>query len=257
MGPRRPGMQLGWLLLLLGGCTAAPIDVGQATGLRNYLFAHWSFDDAPGTTVHDDSGNFHEGTVDGATWTTGHFGGALAFDNGQQVQVPGFPSATPSWTVSTWSRLDQTQPGGTDYVTIVSTEIPLQGGWELNVIPTPGEMRYHFAFFVTQTPGTQNQNDYDYVECACVTPGVWTHVAAVIDGASMMMRLYVNGEPRQEAPIRHVIASGSNVLFMANWMQASTASRYFTGALDDVAIWDRALAPTEVKLLSTGPAPKS
>jgi hypothetical protein len=114
-------------------------------------------------------------------------------------------------------------------------------------------MRYHFAFFVTQTQDAQN--DYDYVECACVTPLVWTHVAAVIDGPRKTMQLYVNGEPQPPKTIRAVIAPGSTNLYMANWSQASTGMRYFTGALDDIAIWGRALAPTEVKLLSAGPAP--
>ena len=47
--------------------------------LTEGLVSYWSFDDSsnPG---HDDSGNGSDGTVHGATWTAGKFGGALNFD---------------------------------------------------------------------------------------------------------------------------------------------------------------------------------
>jgi len=245
----------GMLVLLGAGCSAAPIDVAHAVpgSLLDGLFAHWSFDDGPGGTVHDDSGNFRNGTVQGGTWTTGRFGGALSFANGQDVIVQNFPDATSNWTVSAWARIDEAQPGGTDYVTLVSTEIALQGGWELNVVPTAGDMRYHFAFFVE--PNTTNTNDYDFVECACAQPGVWAQVAAVINNDTRTLRLYVNGVLKATATTRKAIMPGSRVLYMANWSDASAASRYFTGTLDDIAIWSRALVDSEVAMLATAPAP--
>lgn len=44
------------------------------------LVAAYSFDEGMGNMVTDASGNGNDGTISGATWTTGHFGGALSFD---------------------------------------------------------------------------------------------------------------------------------------------------------------------------------
>lgn len=43
------------------------------------LGAYWSFDEGSGTTVYD-SASDNDGTIYGATWTTGYFGNGLEFD---------------------------------------------------------------------------------------------------------------------------------------------------------------------------------
>jgi hypothetical protein len=48
---------------------------------------------------------------------------------------------------------------------------------------------------------------------------------------------------------------------MASWYDAQpgrdpTPTRYLTGALDDVAIWSRALDPSEIARLTTEEAPR-
>ena len=49
----------------------------------------WAFDDGAGSTAADGSGHGNTATVAGATWTTGRFGGALAFDGvNDHVVVP-------------------------------------------------------------------------------------------------------------------------------------------------------------------------
>jgi hypothetical protein len=250
------------------GCTAAPIDVARARpdGLLNGLFAHWSFDDVQGTTVPDDSASYHVGVAVQATVTPmGRFGNALQFQGGEEVTVDRFPAATPSWTVSLWAQLGTNQPGAGDFITLLSTELSLAratalqltpGGWEMNVVPvgpTVPTMRYQFAYYV----GPAGE-DYAFVDCECFVPDVWTHVAAVVDGAKM--HLYVNGTLRADADVTTPIAPGSPTLYMASWYDAQpgqdpTPTRYLTGALDDVAIWNRALDPSEVAQLSTEPAP--
>jgi hypothetical protein len=236
-------------------CTAAPIDIARLApgGLGSGIVAHWSFDDGAGATLRDDTGNGHDGTVAGATWTAGQFQGALSFQAGQEVTVPSFPPATASWTVSAWVRVAADQPGGTDYVTLVSTEVPFAGGWELQVVPTAGAQRFHFGYWVG--PG---DSDYDYLECACVTDDAWTHLAAVVDGDARTLTLYVNGAPAGSVGTRHDIRAGSPTLYMAAWSESQTAgdpTRFFSGALDDVAVWGRALVASEVSLLLASPAP--
>ncbi|MBU2565500.1 MAG: hypothetical protein KJ655_04525, partial [Candidatus Thermoplasmatota archaeon] len=53
------------------------------------LVACWYFDENNGTTAYDSSGNNNNGTIHGATWTTGVNGSALSFDGvDDYVNIP-------------------------------------------------------------------------------------------------------------------------------------------------------------------------
>ena len=59
---------------------------GPAAGSTSGLVAAYSFDEGSGSVLADASGNGHDGTISGATWTSGHDGGALSF-NGTNASV--------------------------------------------------------------------------------------------------------------------------------------------------------------------------
>jgi hypothetical protein len=238
--------------LAAAACSAHPIDVANlpARSLDDNLVAHWSFDEGSGDAAHDDSGNLHDGTVAGATWVDGQFGKALHFVAGSsQVTVPSFPAGTPSYSVALWLRIAS---GDTNnYVTLVSTEIVEQGGWEMNTIlddatdTTPaGPPRYHFAYY--EGPG---QGAYAFVECDCIAFDRWVHLAAVVDGQAQKLRLYVDGALRHEVDTAMPIKAGTPMLYMGTWADP-TMLRQLTGSLDDVAIWSRALVPEEIAALN-------
>ena len=63
-----------------GNSTAASLDVTYTPPVGGGLVAAYGFDDGAGATVTDHSGNSNMGTIDGATWTAGLYGGALSFD---------------------------------------------------------------------------------------------------------------------------------------------------------------------------------
>jgi hypothetical protein len=233
-------------------CSAGPIEVArlQPGSLADGMVAHWAFDERMGDVLHDDSGNKRDGQITGATWIDGRFDGALHFNAGDAVAVQTFPDGAASWSVSLWVRID-TSELGSDYVTLVSSEIPFVGGWEVNAIFTPGEPRYHFGYWVGPS-----ESDYDYVECNCFAADDWVHVAAVVDGGAKTLTLYVNGQQVQQAPQRAKISPGSPILYMARWSQTDPAPlRLLTGALDDIAVWSRPLVPQEITILSTSPVP--
>src|SRR3990167_3907279 len=53
------------------------------------LLAYYIFYEGSGTTVMDSSGNNRNGTITGATWTTGKIGGALSFNGtSNYVSIP-------------------------------------------------------------------------------------------------------------------------------------------------------------------------
>jgi hypothetical protein len=236
--------------LAAAGCSAAPIEVGSlpADSLRNGLVAHWSFDEPSGDLVLDHSGNRNDGTIMGATRVDGQFAGALHFVAGDQVTVQAFQNATAAWSVSLWVRIASDELLA-DYVTLVSTEIAFTGGWEVNAIFDSNRPRYHFGYWVGPS-----QSDYDYAECDCFAADRWVHVAAVVDDAARSLSFYVDGALVKTVTIRGLILPGSPILYMASWSDPTTP-RQLTGALDDVAIWSRALVREEIATLAHQPAP--
>jgi hypothetical protein len=77
------------------------------------------------------------------------------------------------------------------------------------------------------------------------TNGTWMHVAATYDGTTT--KLYINGVMEGSAPGPAAIAT--NNLVLALGAQSDGASKY-TGLLDDVHLYSRALSATEISALA-------
>jgi hypothetical protein len=251
------------LALLLASCSPGGLNVvGRApNSLRQDVIAYWSCDnvaDSNNPTLVDDSGNQNTGTILGATLTPGHFGNALHFESGNSVFVGNFPQAHPSWSVSLWVRpAAWASPSFADnsddaYVTLISTEIAGQGGWEMDALFHQQEAstwKYNFAF---PDPIDAGRWKYQWAETNDFEVGVWTHLVAVVDSDAMKIQFYENGVLSIENPITSLILLGNSTLFLGTW---SGGWRYFVGDLDDIVIYGRALNQTEVGTLYTQPAP--
>jgi hypothetical protein len=152
---------------------------------------------------------------------------------------------------------------GEEFRTILSTEhankLPGEtsadlGGWEMNLHVVNNVPRYQFGYYLG--PGVR---DYFTAECECVKPDEWKHLAAVVDGNLNTLSLYVDGVYRLEGSmsppnaVRGPIKNGNPTLWMGRW--ETPASRQFTGDLDDIAIFSRALSGDEIAHLFQKPAP--
>ena len=201
-----------------GGLDAVSLIPG---GLSDGLVAHWTFDDGSGSAVHDSSGQHFEGTINGSTWSwlaQGQFGGALHLEQGDYVEVDGFPNATTGWTVSAWVQI-ASQDVGTDDMTVVSTEDVYKGGWEMNLSTQPPPLHQHFGFW--QGPST---TEYAHCECVnCLRPDGWQHFAGVVDGADRTLSIYLDGVLREQTSVRQAISPGVPTLYMGRWATTSPA----------------------------------
>jgi hypothetical protein len=238
--------------LALAGCSPAPIDVatlGKGT-LTNGLIAHWALDEAGGATITDGSGNGHNGVLEGPgwSWMPGRFGADVHFSGADSVAVSGFPRPTSSYTVSAWVLIASAELGP-PVANLLSTEV-LGGGWALYATlgPGPGYLSYVFRYAVN-TP-----QQYATVTCNCVTADAWTHVAAVLDGDAGTLSLYVGSLPPVTMPAPGSMLPGSSTLTIGRSAQLQPPFPV-VGALDDIAIYSRALAPEEIAALGAAPAP--
>jgi trimeric autotransporter adhesin len=74
----------------------------------------------------------------------------------------------------------------------------------------------------------------------------WVHLVGSYDGANM--RIYLNGKLESTLPVGDIVSnSDASVLSLGN--DPLLAGTSFKGSLDEVAIWNRALHPTEIHQL--------
>ena len=74
------GLVCGIILLLIGLSVTSSISGYQSMNDDDYVNVYWEFDEGSGSTAYDSSGHDYDGTIYGATWTTGHSGYALDYD---------------------------------------------------------------------------------------------------------------------------------------------------------------------------------
>ena len=243
-------MKASWLVVFLAGCGPNRIDAvgfGPPT-IGSGLVAHWTFDQGTGTVLEDDSGNRRNGTITGATWTNdGQFDGALHFQRGNAVTVENFPDATASWSFSAWIRISEEDAIPDELGVAITTEDYQKGGWEFQTYGLSSGVYWHFGYWIE--PPFQ----YARYECRCFTVGSWSHATVVRDAAADLLSFYVDGQLKESTPSPPPILPGTPTLLMGKWMGAG---RLFSGSLDDVAIYSRALSPVEVAELHQRPPPR-
>jgi len=240
-----------WLTVVLAlglawfpGCGPGALNVVDAPALGSGLVAYWSFDEGSGTTVPDHSGHAHDGTLTGGSWIPdGRFGGALYLSLGDYVTVPSFPAATSDWTVSAWVRYGQADIG-TDLSTIVTTEIPSTGGWELQgpVNAQTAELQFSYS---------RADGHYNTLICCQIQADMWMHVTAVVDANALTATLYQGEIARASLPVSGPILPGNDTLHIGIEQIPTKLEWPFRGAVDEIRIYGRALGALEVKALDT------
>lgn len=206
------------------------------------VVAYWSCNEGSGTILTDDSGNGHDGSINGATWVDGVSGKALSFDgSGDYVGLPsssGLSFNTPSETFSTsfWIKPDSVIPSDQTILENEDDYIVYLDGGVLSYLKTDYGNLYHNCWHSTNPE---------------ISAGTWSHIAITYDGTGAGgTKMYVNGE---EKPVTNTSyhgggsASGDN--FAIGIRAFDFASGSYGGKIDEVLIYNRALTATEVQYL--------
>jgi hypothetical protein len=214
------------------------ITVSNTTQTPTGLVAAYGFNEPSGTQVADASGYNNNGTLSGATRSTsGHSGGALSFNGSSSyVTVPDSNSLdlTTGMTLEAWVR-------------------PTSGsGWR-SVILKESSNNLAYALYSANNasrPGgwINNPSEQSVLGTAAVPLNAWTHLAVTYDGSSF--RFYTNGVlVRTTSNVTAIKASTGNLRIGGN----SIWGEFFSGLIDDVRIYNRALAATEIQTdMATG-----
>jgi hypothetical protein len=196
------------------------------------LVAAFNFDEGSGSAVADSSGNGNSGAVAGASWTAeGKVGSALVFDgvdnrvdvpdsdsldlaNGMTLEAWVYPTALSGWRTVIMKEASN----GLAYVLYANDNAPRSAGY----VHIGGDMG---------VPGS-----------SALPLNIWTHLAVTYDGA--VLRLYENGVEVGSQAVSGDIATSSQALRIGG---NAVWGEYFSGRIDQVRIYNRALTPAEIQ----------
>jgi hypothetical protein len=187
----------------------------------------------------DDSiGHNHGVPENGGTWAAGKIGLAFAFDGvDDRLVIPNHESLEPGsqMTIDAWVYLNSFGHGWP----IMQKRPPSNvGGYTFETTHNPDGNRRGLDFVILKASGhVRLSTPADVLQA-----GVWQHVAATYDGATM--RIYVDGALRAEGqapavidPVNEPVVIGSNV---------PIPSFTLNGMLDEIQFHRRALSADEV-----------
>ncbi|MFH1637783.1 MAG: LamG domain-containing protein, partial [Candidatus Woesearchaeota archaeon] len=208
------------------------------------LMGWWRFEENNGTTINDSSTGDNNGTIIGATWTTGPRGKALKFDGaddyvgfGDQADL----DITGNITITLWFKSAATTFD--TFVYNLDTSNP-DNGYVLSISNGAFGNGDKIAFSLAK------DNTYDtFTTTSSYSDNEWHFLAAgyTPDGSSRP-KIYVDGLEVAGTASGSALSSigttsGYNFLIGA---YSDGSSYNFEGTIDEVMVWDRALSTQEI-----------
>lgn len=204
-------------------------DASSAPSLPDGLIGYWPFDEGDGGTAHDHSGHSHVGTINGASWTEGRYGGALRFDGvDDYVRVNPGPTLGGRYTIALWVQLE----------TVPTGEVRLISRMEGTLTIRVDEGGY-WSFHWNHVSG-----DSTAIRGSIKAEKGWHHLAVTHDGTTA--KLFVDhalatsaAETTQEFKARGMDIGGN----------AEQRSEFANATIDEVRFYGRALSESEIAQL--------
>jgi hypothetical protein len=209
---------------------------GASRANRNGLVAWWKCDEGKGTSVTNSAGAGNGATLmGGVEWVPGRLGRALKFD-GQtgylSCAAENLPATNAAQTISFWLNLPARPARGEDILCFSNN--PMSGALQAGIGPN----RLNFWRF----------GGVNLASTAAPAVGAWHHCAFVTDGKTHS--LYIDGkmENSTTAPMQSVAVMNCEF----GRYRGANGGAYFSGALDDLRIYNRPLTEAEVRGIASG-----
>ncbi|MBM3215581.1 LamG domain-containing protein [Candidatus Poribacteria bacterium] len=223
-------MRRSMMALALGCAISLPIHAAPRADLKLLL----PLDENKGNQAADLSGNGHVAKFVGTPkWTTGKIGSALEFDGQSYLEVAdkadsGFDGVA-GLTIELWAKQDAHHDNG------LVVKLTTNAFWPCSYnLETWSDTNIWFG--VDQDGMAISAGGYPLNQ--------WYHLAAVFDGKAKTQQLYLNGKKVVEgAAPKDTVPAGDKPIFIGT----VDANNYrFKGAIDEVAIYARALTAAEI-----------
>ncbi|MET8152729.1 LamG domain-containing protein [Actinoplanes sp. NPDC049668] len=206
---------------------------------------HWTFDEASGTAA-DVTGVGQPATLSGTTARGAGINGGRAL----QLTGTGFAKTTgpvlrtdQSFTVDAWVKLANKN----NYQTAVTQDGAGIGAFYLQY--NKGSDRW--VFNVPDQDSTDTTNWEHARSTGSPVIGEWTRLTGVYDAAAHQTRLYVNGVPHGTAD-GVTLWHGNGPLRIGASRWGTDTTDQWSGAIDEVRVWQYARTDTEIRNAPTG-----
>ncbi len=202
------------------------------------LVGYWKFNESSGDAV-DSSGNLPNLTNNNVTYGAGQYGNAAYFNGSTAYFVGTGPDLNgQSFTFSAWLWRDAA--GGQEIYFSQGSGDGNHNNLHLRVYDD-GLMRFGFL-----------NNDLD-APAGTFVMGQWNHVVLTYDAATNARKIYLNGGEAKASDTSVSDFIGNTDLNIGRWIR-NGGDQYWTGRIDDLKIYNRALTLEEVDDLAEGGA---
>ena len=222
---------------------------GQWKDVRQGLVSYWKLDEGTGDTVYDLEGR-NNGTLGGddvcpaftgdnncPTWTTaGKKDSALTFDGSNDYVVS-------SSVIPIKGKEDRTISG---WLKSSTTNYSASDGYFFN-FGTAGVWQYHYGLAARGSPATwQLTEGVAWYNSGISVSTSWNYVAVTHSSSDNNSRLYINGSLVFTQSFASLNTGGNTNTNLILSKYIGSSSGYFSGSIDEVRIYNRALTAGEV-----------
>ena len=221
------------------GLTAVTLAQVPSYVPSNGLVGWWPFNG----NANDESGNGNNGTVNGATLTNDRFGNvnkAYSFDGINDFIQSTNHSLSGSVTFSCWYRMSSFNLPGNDMFYMTNQSIS-DDIYSSNI--AFGFRSYQGEYGHSTSVNSQSLTGY-YATNNLPAINVWHHLVCVFENGSYI-KMYLDDVIVYNN--NNVVTNSSSISFPILFGGTGTSSFcYYSGELDDIAIWNRALSEQEI-----------
>jgi len=219
--------------------------------------AHWKFDETSGTTAQDSAGTYNgQLSPGGASFVPGGVSGgalSLAKSNNGFVNIGNVLGLTSGdYSIVSWIKMtagDTTESS----VIIAKHAAYTRNGYNLMVNKSGGLLRENKVAFVEGGDGVgQITIDETPISTTSVNDGNWHQVVAVYQAGGTKL-IYVDGAPAEDAKPSQAFNANSVPLLIGGVNFGGVPTGLFTGLIDEVQIYNYALADADVSFLFQNP----
>lgn len=239
------GISAGWQKP--GDSSLSPIPASSlAKPAQPNLLLNMRMDSGSGGTAKDNSIYGNEGTINGATWTSGKFDDALSFDGSDdRVMIDPGPSSNGDFSVSAWIKTDGTSDDSQNRNMFYQEEkTDLGKWWSIRVQDDKVKLSVDDSSNKNILFGNTN-----------VADSSWHHVVGVRDKSSGELKIYLDGT--LDGTTSDSSGSLGSTDFATIGMSTNLNDHQFDGKIDEVKVYSRALSAAEVEKLYNGAGSKS
>jgi len=218
----------------------------QVAGLYNPRAADWKLDEPSGATAFADaSGNGNSGACGSACPTlgaAGEVGTAASFNDTSQIVVPDSPSLRLNqFTIALWVFPTQEK---SDYQLLVAKEDSSAANRNYGLYIVPNSLRVRYSVWAGDCTTKLAANSSSQMAL-----NAWNYVVFTYDGATA--ELYLNGVLDSVSPIS--LGTLCQAAVPVKIGRETSVFLPFSGTLDDIQIYSKALTTAEAEMLFFGP----